>query len=203
MEGELEETPQSILLKFHYAKYLKEQKRGVEKAIEKLEEITELGGDHPSVLRLLVSCYMSLDIPNYDRASVYVQQLESLPLDDESLKLQLAEFYIRWSILVKMSRDINPDPIKEMLRQQRYKALADKGLSILTQVKNRTHEVHYLLAQGYFNKWDYENALRMIRKAIRLCKEDPRYHSPYIYLRNLILRQQTKYSGRSTDTYLH
>lgn len=203
IQSELDKRPEASLLKFHYAKYLKEQKRDIEGAIEVLEEVTELGTGHPSILQLLVSCYMSLDVPNYDGASVYIRQLESVPLDDESLKLQIAEFYIRWSIFVKMNRDINPDPIEEMLRQQQYKELADKGLTLLKQIGNRTHEVCYLLAQGYFNKWDNENALRMIKKAIKLCKEDPRYYPSYTYLRDLIVRQREKYSGHRTEAYLH
>ena len=197
IKAELNENPQSILLKYRYAKYLQEQKREIEEAIGILEAIVEQpGGNHPTILRLLISCYMSLDVPNYERASVYVQQIENLPLDDESLKLQIAEFYVRWSNYIKMNRNISFDPIEEMLRQQRYKELADKALVILGQITNRTHRVYYLLAQSYFNKWDYETAFRMIRKAIQLCKEDPRHYPAYDYLRNLILRQQAKYASR-------
>jgi len=145
---------------------------------------------------------MSLDIPNYDQASVYVQQLESFSRDDESLQLQIAEYYTRWSSFIKRNRDMSPDPIQEMLRQQRYKDLAGKALGILERVKNRTHEVYYLLAQSHFSKWDNESALRMIEKAIQLCEEDPRYHPSYTYLRSLILKQQAKYSrSRGTHRY--
>lgn len=196
IEAELNERPQSILLKYRYAKYLKEQKREIEEAIGILEAIREPGSNHPSILQLLISCYMSQDVPNYERASVYVQQIENLPLDDESLKLQIAEFYVRWSNYIKMNRDISFDPIEEMLRQQRYKELADRALVILRQITNKTHKVYYLLAQSYFNKWDYGRAFRMIKKAIQLCKEDPRHYPAYDYLRNLILKQQAKYSGR-------
>ena len=196
IKDELKENPQLILLKFHYAKFLKEQKREIEEAIQILEDIREPGNNHPSILRLLVSCYMSLDVPNYDRASVYVQQIESVPVEDEDLRLQVAEFYVRWSISIKMNRDISPDPIEEMLRQQRYKELASKALVILNQIKHKTHEVYYLLAQSYFNLWDYQNALTMINEAIRLCQEDPSYYQSYTYLQKLILKQQAKYSGR-------
>ena len=130
---------------------------------------------------------MSLDVPNYDRASVYVQQIESVPVEDEDLRLQVAEFYVRWSISIRMNRDISPDPIEEMLRQQRYKELASKALVILNQIKHKTHEVYYLLAQSYFNLWDYQNALTMIDEAIRLCQEDPSYYQSYTYLQKLIL----------------
>lgn len=196
IEAELNKSPQSILLKYRYAKYLKEQKRRIEEAIGILEAIREPGSNHPNILQLLISCYMSQDVPNYEQASVYVQQIENLPLDDESLKLQIAEFYVRWSNYVKMNRDISFDPIEEMLRQQRYKELADRALVILHQITNKTHKVYYLLAQSYFNKWDYEGAFRMIKKAIQLCKEDPRHYPAYDYLRNLILKQRAKYSDR-------
>ena len=197
MKVEMEERPQSILLKYRYAKYLKEQKREIEEAIKTLETIREIASNHPSILRLLISCYMSQDVPNYERASVYVQQIENLPLDDESPKLQIAEFYVRWSIYIKMNRPISFGPIiEEILRQQRYKELAGRALVILDQITNKTHRVYYLLAQSYFNKWDYDRAFRMINQAIQLCNEDPRHYPAYDYLRNLIPKQQAKYSGR-------
>jgi len=83
---------------------------------------------------------------------------------------------------------------------RRYKELADRALVILGQITNQTHEVYYLLAQSYFNKWNYEKAFRMINEAIQLCKEDPRYYPAYDYLRNLIPKQQEKYSGRRSDS---
>jgi tetratricopeptide (TPR) repeat protein len=201
LEDEMQSKPQATMLRFHYAKYLKEQKQNAEEAIRLLEEILELGNDHPYVLRLLLSSYMSVELPEYERAHIYVQQLESLLLEDEDLRLQVGKFYIRWSIQIKMNRDINPDPIDEMLRQQKYKELAQKGLDTLKRIKGRTHEIYYFLAQGYFNLWDYENASSMITKAIRLCDEDPRYYHSYTYLRDLILKQQAKYSA-SREEYL-
>jgi hypothetical protein len=83
-----------------------------------------------------------------------------------------------------------------MLRQQRYKELAGKGLHWLNQEKDKTHEVYYLYAQSFFNQWDYDNALRMIEKAISLCQGDMRYYSSYAYLRNLVLSQREKYKGQ-------
>jgi predicted transcriptional regulator len=102
IKDQLDKKARSILLKYHYARYLKEQKRETDRAIEILESIREASNNHISILRLLVSCYTSLDIPNFDRASVYVKQIENTPFNDESLKLEIAEFYVRWSISIRM-----------------------------------------------------------------------------------------------------
>ncbi len=185
----LEEKPDSVLLRYHYAKYLKEEKRDIEAAIHLLEEIREPSNNHPSILRILVACYLCLDVPNFEHASTYVTQLESVA-SDNALRFEIGDFYVRWSISTKMNRDINPDPIEEMLRQQSYKELADRALGILNQIQDKTHEVYYRLAQCYFNKWDRVDALRMIDKALDLANGDLRYQTNYSYLRKLILSKK-------------
>jgi len=196
IEQEMKKKRDSVLLKYSYSRYLKEQKRQPENAIQVLESILELSNNHPTILRLLIACYISLDIPNYEKAGVYVREIENTPTDDDSQKLEIAEFYVRWSISIKMNREIYPDPINEMLRQQRYKELADKALFWLDQIEDKHHHICYLSAQSYFNKWDYVRASDMIEKAISLCGRDSHCLSSYRYLRDLILRQQEKYSGR-------
>jgi len=194
ISDQLKEKPHSILLKYHYARYLKEEKGDIEQAIDILEGIREVGSNHPSILRRLISCYTSLEIPNYTRASTYIAQLESGALDDETLKREIGEFYVRWSISIKMNREISFDPLDEILRQQKYKELADRALSWLSQIKIKTHEVYYLLAHSHFNKWDYDDASKMIEKAISLSKGEPRFRPAYTYLRNLIFTQREKHS---------
>jgi len=188
----LKKKPESVLLNFHYAKYLKERKRKINAAIEILENIRKSANNHPTILRLLVSCYTSFEIPNYSGASAYVSELEKVIQDNEDLKIEIAEFYVKWSTHIKMNREL--DPLKEVTRQQRYKDFADNAISILSTVKNKTHKICYLLAQSYFNKWDYKNAFTMINKAITPINQDPRYYSSYAHLRKLILRKQEQFS---------
>lgn len=194
MVEQLDKKPDSILLKFHYSKYLKEQRGNVEKAIQTLENVQRSGSYHPSILRFLISCYLAMKIPNYNEAYVYVQQLQEMNIEDESLILELAEYYVRWATFVQMNRPTNPDPLKERLRQQHYKELADKALSLLDKVKNRTHFVYYLLAQSYYNKWDGKNSWKMIETAIQLCERDPAYYTTYLNLRKVIKNRYARYA---------
>jgi len=183
----------SILLKYQYAKYMKEQKRDLDKAIDVLESILKPSNNHQSVLRLLVACCISMDIPKYEKASIYVSQIENTQIEDDILRLEIAEFYVRWSTFIKMNRQVSPDPITEMLRQKRYKDLAERALNWLDQVSDKGHHVYYLFAQSYFNKWDYENALDAVNNAISLCAEDTAQLPLYSSLQDTILKNQKRY----------
>ena len=187
----------SILLRYQYAKYMKEQKGDLDGAVDILEGIREPSKNHQNVLRLLVACCINMDIPKYERASTYVTHLENTPTKDDSLKLEIAEFYVRWSTSIRKNRQVSPDPITEMLRRQRYKGFADKALVWLDQVSDKNQHVHYLFAESYFNKWDYANALDSIRKAISLCSQDSAQLPLYLNLRDLILRHQRRYTHRN------
>lgn len=187
LENALVTKPHSLLLRISYAEFLRDKKRNLDKAIKILEEMREDAHNHPAVLRLLISCYMSLAVPNFNQANVYVEQIEKLPLEDDKLRLEIADFYVRWSTSLKMRREL--DPIQEKLRQQRYKELAGKALVVLNQIKEKTHEAYYLLAHCYHNKWNYESAFRMIETAIRLCKKDPLCYASYVSLRKTIITQ--------------
>jgi GTPase SAR1 family protein len=164
IEQQLRKMPDSILINYHYARYLKEEKRDSNKAIEILERIRERSGNHYSILRTLFSCYISLSVPNFDKASVYVEQLESDLGDNEALKLEIADFYIRWSNQIKQTRKL--DPLEELQRQSQYKSLASKAIAILKRTKTITPQVYYMFAQGYSNEQNYELALRLINRAI-------------------------------------
>ena len=143
---------------------------------------------------LLVECYVELDIPNFEQASIYANELTNI--DDEALKIQLAEFYVHWSTSIKMKRC--DDPFDERLRQSKYKDLASRSLDILDKVKIRTHHIFYLIAQGYFNLWEYDDALRMINKAIDTAEKQGDFsQTTYHYFRNTINGKIRAYQRQS------
>jgi hypothetical protein len=88
------------------------------------------------------------------------------------------------------------DPLKEMLRQQKYKELADTAITLLKDIALGTHEWHHLLAQSYYNKWDYEPALRHIDKAIAALPKGSHLDAPYRQLRGEILKKKVYTSRR-------
>ncbi len=186
----LEIRPQSLILRTVYGEFLKTQKRDIDGAIQTLEHVRADAHNHPTVLRLLISCYMSLPVPNFNRASVYVEQLSKLPVEDDKLRLEIAEFYVRWSTSLKMRREL--DPLQEKLRQQQYKELADKALAVLGEIKTKTHEVYYWLAHCYNNKWNYSEAFKMIEVAIMESNRDPLCYASYASLRKNIVTQQAR-----------
>lgn len=197
---EIGKSPKSVLLNFHYAKFLKEQRRETE-AIEILEDIREIENNHPVILRLLFSCYTSLEVPNYSKANTYVEELENSDLfNDQDLKLEIAEFYVNWSTTTRLRKfDWRPE---EIARQKRYKRLADKAISTLDRITDRTHKVYYLLAQGRLNKWDYDGALTMIERALHLIEDGPTdysLHTQYTQLKDAIYakRRQFGYKKRA------
>lgn len=202
LKREIGRRPKSILLNFHYAKFLKEQRRETE-AIEILENIREIGDNHPSILRLLFSCYISLEIPNYKKASIYAKELENTDLfNDQDLQLEIAEFYVSWSTSIKLKRKFDPYQPEEIERQKRYKRLADKAISILNKIPGRTHKIYYLLAQSYFNKWDYDSALRMIEKALHLIEADLTDYSldtQYTQLKDAIYAKRRQFARQRTS----
>jgi hypothetical protein len=168
IKTQLAERPNSILINYYYARYLKERKRDFNQAIVILEHLRVIWGNHPSILRQLFTCYISQAIPNYDKASVYVTQLEKLATNNDELRLDIAEFYIKWSTSIKVRQAPNLDPLDEGIRQLEYKDLAKKGIEYLNGLENTTHRVYYLFAQGYSNLWKYETAETMIDRAISL-----------------------------------
>ena len=188
LSGQLKRHKNSILLKYHFAKYLKEQKREIDSAVELLKSIDKDGFKHPSILRLMISCYISMDIPKYDRAKKYVNELKSYLDENDQIKIEIAEFYIGWSTFIKLSpRCI--DPIKEMERKNKYKEIALLAIDTLKQVSEdkKDQRYYYLLSHGYFNMWKNHEAHRVINVAIKKSSpSDFRYMHSCQKLKNII-----------------
>jgi RNA-directed DNA polymerase len=194
---ELEESPKSILLNLHYSKYLKEVKRRTPEAIERLVAILELSGYDQQVLRLLMAYYIALEIPNYEQAHSYARELEDASIQNNEIKAELAQFYVAWSTALKMKVDF--DPLKEMLRRQKYKELAETAINLLKNINQNTHEWYYLMAQSYFNCWDYELALPKINKAIEALPKGSHLESSYQRLQREILKKQGRFTKRQKN----
>ena len=192
MREQLKERPHSLLLNLHYAKYLKEIKRRTQDAIERLEAILVASGYDQQVLRLLMAYYIALEIPNFEQAHSYARELEGVSSQNKEIKAEIAKFYVAWSTALKLKLEI--DPLKEMLRQQKYKELADAAITLLKAIDLGTHEWHHLLAQSYYNRWDYGLALRHINGAIKGLPNESHLHAPYRRLQKEILKKQTYFT---------
>jgi len=193
IKEQLKNRPLSLLLNLHYAKYLKEIKRRTHEAIEILEKILKASGSDQQVLRLLMAYYIALEIPNYEQAHSYARELEYVSEQNNEIKTEIAQFYLAWSTALK-NRKIEIDPIKEMMRQQKYKDLASKAIAHLKAINSDTHEWHHLLAQSYYNVWDYDLAMAHVDKAIALLPKGSHLYFPYQRLQGEILKKQDKYS---------
>ncbi len=191
----LKKHPASILLNLHYAKYLKEIKGKVEDAIGRLERIRAPSGNDPQVLRLLVAYYTALEPPNFDQAYTYACELEGAAADSVELKFELARFYVSWSTALKLRFEL--DPLKNMVRIKEYKDLADRAIEKLKEVRPDSHSWHHLVAQSYYNKWDYDLALRHVEKAIDALPRGSHLAGPYKRLKGEILKKRAQYASGS------
>ncbi len=194
MNERLKEHPGSLLLNLHYARYLKEIKRRTEDAIARLEEILARSGYDQQVLRLLMAYYVALEIPNYEQAHTYARELEDVAASNKEIKSELAQFYVAWSTATKLKVEL--DPLKEKVRQQRFKEHADTAIKLLKEIDLGTHEWHYLLAQSYFNRGDNESALRHVDKAMAAIPNESYLWDPYRQLRYEILKKQKQAEER-------
>jgi hypothetical protein len=195
MGEQLSESPRSSLLNLRYAKYLKEIKGRTSDAIERLESILVTSGYDQQVLRLLMQYYIALDIPNFEQAHSYARELEDLATGSKEIKSELAYFYLAWSTALKMKVEL--DPLREKVRQLKYKELADLAIKLLKDINLSTPEWHNLLAQAYYNRWDNELALRQIDKAIASLPKQSHLYAPYRRLRGQILKKLDIYSKAS------
>ena len=195
----LKKHPGSVLLNLHYAKYLKEIKRQTLDAIERLEHIRVASGNDQQVLRLLMAYYTALDFPNFEQAHSYARELEDLAAGSAQVKFELAQFYVAWSTAVKMKFEL--DPLKEMLRQQKYKELADVAIKLLKEVPRDRHEWHHLLAQSYYNEWDYDHALRHVEEAIKALPKGSHLERPYWRLRGEILKKRAMFRAAGAGSH--
>lgn len=194
MSERLKERPGSLLLNLHYAKYLKEIKRRTQDAIERLEAILVASGYDQQVLRPLMAYYTALEIPNFEQAHSYARELEGVSEQNTEIKAELAQFYVAWSTALKMKVEL--DPLKEMVRQQKYKELANTAITLLKSIHLGTHEWHHLLAQSYYNRWDYQSALLHVNEAVEGLPKDSHLYAPYRRLQREILKKQTFYTYR-------
>jgi hypothetical protein len=136
----------------------------------------------------LMTYYVASDFPNFEQAHTYATELEEIAEDNPNIKFELAQFYVAWSTAIKMKFEL--DPIKEMLRQQKYKELADMAIGLLNSSPRQTHEWHYLMAQSRYNRWDNDAALMHIEKAIQILPKDSHLAANYRRFRDDI---QTKH----------
>lgn len=191
LQEQLKKYHNSILLRFHYAKYLKEVRNEIGSAIQILQELYEQQKDKmakdPNISTLLASCYCSLIPPDYQKASRLYDELEMRFENDEMKKL-VGEFYIKWSNYLKNKRE--PDPTEDIKRKARMKEFADKGVQKLSTIEkhNFTHETYYMLASGYFNIYNPTKALEMVTYAMKLAEKNPVYHNNYLQFKKAILR---------------
>jgi hypothetical protein len=184
---ELRRRPNSILLNLQYAQYLNDVKRRTGDAIEVLERIRVPSGNDQQVLRLLMAYYSTGSMPNFEQANTYAHELEELAQGSTELKMEIARFYVHWSTAIKIRFEI--DPIQEMLRQQRYKELAEKAIGLLEPLGFNTPEWNQLLAQSYYNVWNYDAALGYAEEAISALPPGSHLAAPYQRLKGEILRR--------------
>lgn len=86
------------------------------------------------------------------------------------------------------------DPLKEMLRQQKYKDLADRAIKLLLDIGDRSCEWYYLMAQSCYNSWDYERALRHIEMAIDGLPIGSRLAGSYLRFKNEIMTKRAQFA---------
>jgi tetratricopeptide (TPR) repeat protein len=179
--GEMSRRPQSVFLKYRYAKFLLEQMREGQAAIEILEEI-RVNNPHPNLLRLMISGYMSMEVPDFERANAYAQELRSKGPKSIAVLMELSEFFACWSASIRMKGE-ESDPLREAERRIRYQEIAKQGLGVLGTIgyRDRTHRYFYLYAQCLFNDGETDRALEAISEALRIV--GPNGEPPYEYLR--------------------
>jgi hypothetical protein len=188
MSQQLKEQPGSVLLNLHYARFLKEIKGRTDKAIHMLEQIRQPSGNDPQVLRLLMTYYTELEIPNFEQAHGCAREIENVAAQNKEIRLELARFYVAWSLALKMKSEL--DPIRDMVRQQKYKDLADTAVGYLKGLALDTHQWHYLLSQAHFNRWDNQAALLHVDRAIAVLPSGSHLKEPYVRLRREILKKR-------------
>jgi len=145
------------------------------------------GDSNPETLRLLINSYVALDIPNFLAASEYVKILEKLTLDEVAI-FEIGNFYTKWSSYVKLQKPIDVFEAKEQTAL--YKELANNGINWLNKLQNKTALTYHLLSQCYFNRWDYDDALETINKAIALSESNTQDQVNLFRFRDLVIAQK-------------
>ena len=175
LKGEINKRPNSHLLRFHYALFLRDRKKEFPQSIKILEdldrEIIKTGKRDANVLLALVSTYTLLNFPNYDKANQLCLDLLKIAPNDK-IHLFVGEFFINWSNALKNKREI--DPIEDIKRKNKIKEFAKKGIQLieLLESKKDDHKNQYLISMGYFNQWNTIKAKEHIKKAISSSEND-------------------------------
>lgn len=198
--NQIEENPSSIYLRYSYCKFLIDYKDDYQRALEILfklhDELTRQQIIEPAILILIVNVLTSKVYRNYSEASSFALELEKCNCEDEKVLLTLAEFYINWSLNIKMNQK-SIDPIRDIERIALYKEKANKGLTFLDKCKiDLNHKYYFTLAIGKFNTWENEKALEAIQVAIKLVENDANYKYTYSKLRGMILNQINRKNGK-------
>ncbi len=188
MKDSLRQWPNSNLLNFHYAKFLGEHRGTLEEAIVILERLRLAGVDSSEVLRLLMMYNARLEVPNFEQASFYAKKLEERGFASDDHRVDAAETLVQWGTNLKLKFDL--DPLKDRLRQQKYKELADESLEILSSCLDKdNHRWKFIAAECYFLKWDYDAAKRHVDKALEALPPGSYLEASYKKLRDEILRK--------------
>ncbi len=175
LKGEINKRPNSHLLRFHYALYLRDRKKEFSQSILLLEaldsEISRSGKRDANVLLALVSTYTILSFPNYEKANALCAELLKIAHND-TISLFVGEFLINWSNALKNKREI--DPIDDVKRKNKIKELAKKGIQLINNIdsQNNSHKNEYFLAMAYFNQWNTVKAKEHIVRAITFSETD-------------------------------
>jgi hypothetical protein len=132
------------------------------------------------------------EVPNYMKAQGYAADLDASGYDDEGLKLEIAEVYVRSATALKNRVEL--DPLRELVRRQDYKELAGKAITTLRGLGVRTHEYNHLLALAHYAKWEYDDALRYVDQAIAIVPDRSAASSSYHRFRREILDKRRRFS---------
>lgn len=180
---ELKNRPNSVLLRYHYAIFLKERKRELKQSIEILkkidDQISKQGKKDPKILIALINTYLASDVhPDFNSAYSYCQELLKIN-EKEQFNLFVGEILINWSSFLRTSKEY--DPIKDLMRKSKVKEIATEGIILIEKKKPECfqHKYQYLIAQGYANQLNGNKAKEHIKNAINNSGNDlsdlPRY----------------------------
>jgi hypothetical protein len=218
LKEQLRKNSDSIILNYHYAMYLKNSGINIPEAIKILEKLTEKSGNHPSVVKLLFSCYATKDNPDFEKAHGLIVQIISDLGDnlDADIQMDIARFYISWAS--NLRKEKGRDEYEDNQRIHKYKVYAQKVVDLLAPIESKIGdptwnsmtsnfdkiELYYLLSQAYFHQWEHNLAIKMINKAISLAGPKNPSLKTFQILREKILKGQNFYSnnrwaGRTGD----
>jgi DNA replication protein DnaC len=175
LKGEINKRPNSVLLRFHYALFLRDKKKDFSQSIALLEildkEIIKTEKRDANILLALVSTYTILSFPNYEKCNQLCLDLLKISPND-TIYLFVGEFFINWSNALKNRREI--DPLDDIKRKNKIKELAKKAIDLIESVESRkdNHKSYYLMSMAYFNQWNTLKAKEYIGKAINLSQKD-------------------------------